>query len=60
MLARMLQNAAQANIISGLLASFRKDEIMTLQYVDDTILFCNNDLESMHNMKFVLYCFEQI
>jgi hypothetical protein len=29
-----------------------------LQYADDTILLCENDTQSITNMKFLLYCFE--
>jgi hypothetical protein len=29
-----------------------------LQYADDTILLCENDMQSITNMKFLLYCFE--
>ena len=32
--------------------------ITHLQYADDTIIFVNNDRESIKNLKFLLYCFE--
>jgi hypothetical protein len=35
-------------------------ELSILQYVDDTILFMDHDLEKAHNLKTILCAFEQV
>jgi hypothetical protein len=57
---RMLMKAARLNLISGLMPQVIKGGIISLQYADDTLLFLENDLEKISNIKWLLVCFEQM
>jgi hypothetical protein len=35
-------------------------ELLVIQYIDDIVIFMNNNLESAKNIKFLLYAFEQL
>jgi hypothetical protein len=56
---RMLMRAARVNLISGLLPQIEPGGIISLQYVDDTLLFLENNLDKATNLKWLLVCFEQ-
>jgi hypothetical protein len=58
--ARMLIKAANNNLITGLFRSFCPAGIISMQYADDTLLFVENKMESVKNLKWILSCFEQL
>jgi hypothetical protein len=55
----MVIKAQQNNLISGLISNLIPHGIAILQYVDDTIICLDHDLEKARNMKLLLYSFEQ-
>lgn len=57
---RMLDKSVQGGLIQGVLQDFRVGGIVSLQYVDDTILFSSADLTYLTNLKHVIMWFEQI
>lgn len=57
---RMLMKAAEQGLISGLLPQVVDGGIISLQYADDTLLFLENDIEKISNLKWILVCFEQM
>jgi hypothetical protein len=57
---RMLAKASRDGLVSGLLEEFRPGGILSLQYVDDTLLFSTPDYRSLRNLKGVLMLFEQV
>jgi hypothetical protein len=57
---RMLAKASRDGLVSGLLEEFRPWGILSLQYVDDTLLFSTPDYRSLRNLKGVLMLFEQV
>jgi hypothetical protein len=59
-LSRMLDKAINQGLVKGLLQTFRPGGIVSLQYVDDTILFSHADDLSLRNLKGVLMWYEQI
>jgi hypothetical protein len=59
-LSKMIQNAQQNGLISGLADQILDRGCAILQYVDDTILFIKNDLEGPRNLKLLLYIFESM
>lgn len=54
----MLERARAKNIIKGVKLGNSGMTIFHLQFADDTILFCNNDLEEMRNIKRIFRCFQ--
>ena len=52
--------AAKQNLISGLMLQVVDGGIISLQYVDDTLLFLKNNMEKANNLKWLLICFEQM
>ncbi|XP_058203040.1 uncharacterized protein LOC131317509 [Rhododendron vialii] len=54
----LLERAREKNIIKGVKLGSNGVTISHLQFADDTILFCNNDLEEMGNIKRILRCFQ--
>jgi mannosylglycoprotein endo-beta-mannosidase len=56
----MLIKAADHSLIRGLFSKVRPGGIISLQYVDDTILFVENNPETARNLKWVLIYFEQV
>jgi len=56
----MLDRAARLGLIKGVLQNFREGGVISLQYVDDTILFSSADLCRLLNLKHVTMWFEQI
>jgi hypothetical protein len=59
-LSKMIQNAQQSGLISGLADQILDGGCAILQYVDDTILFIKDDLEGARNLKLLLYIFESM
>ena len=56
-LSRMLFKAASQDMISGLCSNLIPDGVICLQYADDTILFVDNSVDKVTNLKHVLTCF---
>lgn len=59
-LTRILEKAASSGLIKGLLSEYKPEGIISLQYVDDTILFSKPDETLLKNLKGSLAWFEQI
>lgn len=57
---KMLDRAANNNLISGLLTNLRPGGVISLQYADDTLIFLENNLEKAQHLKWILALFEQI
>jgi hypothetical protein len=56
----MLIKAASNNLISGLFRSFCPFGIISMQYVDETLLFLESKMENVQNLKWLLSYFEQL
>jgi len=56
---RMLDKAASARLIKGVLQNFRMGGIVSLQYADDTILFSGAETNHLVSLKHVIMWFEQ-
>jgi hypothetical protein len=59
-LATMLDNAKRAGKIKGLVPHLIEGGITHLQYAYDMVVFVNMDDQSIMNIKFILYCFENM
>jgi hypothetical protein len=57
---RMLIKAAKMNYISGFMNSTHPEGVLSLQYVDDTLLFLRHSYEDATQLKWIMVCFEQI
>jgi hypothetical protein len=57
---KMLAKSSAKNLVMELLGQFRHGGIMTLQYVDDTLLFSTCDSVFIGNLKLVLNLFERV
>jgi hypothetical protein len=57
-LSKMMQKAANEGLIKGLVSDVVPGGIISLQYVDDTILFVDKDIAYAENLKCILTCFE--
>jgi len=60
MLAIFITRAKEDGQIQGLIPHLVDGGLSILQYVDDTILFMEHDLEQAKNMKIILCAFEQL
>src|SRR6266508_4903614 len=60
MLAILIDRAKEQGHVSGAIPHLVNDGLFILQYVDDIILFMDNDLEQAENMKLMLFAFEQL
>ena len=60
MLAVMIDRAKLDGQIEGVIPHLVDGGLSILQYVDDTILFMEHDLEKAMNMKLILSAFEQL
>jgi hypothetical protein len=58
-LSKMLSKAAKRGLIQGLLGDFRPGGILSLRYVDDTILFSSAEKSHIRNLKYILMWYEQ-
>jgi hypothetical protein len=59
-LTKMLQKAANDDLIKGLGSELVPDGVINLQYADDTLLLLDKDEAHARNMKCILTCFEMI
>ena len=60
MLAVLIGRAKECVLVGGLVPHLVEGGVFVLQYVDDTIIFMEHDLEKATNMKLVLCLFEQM
>jgi hypothetical protein len=54
MLAIFISQAKEIEQIEGVVPHLVDDELLILQYTDDTIIFMDNDLEKAKNIKLLL------
>lgn len=59
-LTRMLIKVASEDLIRGMCHDVCPREIISLQYVDDTIMFVDSDPKMAINLKWILTCFQQV
>lgn len=57
-LSRMIENAQENGLFTGLLDHIISNGVAILQYADDTIIFLKHDVEGARNMKLFLYIYE--
>jgi hypothetical protein len=60
MLSILINKAKEDGQVRGLVSHLIDGGVSILQYVDDTVLFMENDLEQAKNMKLLLCAFEQL
>jgi hypothetical protein len=60
MLAILIKRAKSDGQIEGVIPHLVNDGLSILQYVDDTILFLDHDLEKARNLKLLLIAFEEL
>jgi hypothetical protein len=60
MLAIIIKRAKEDGQINGVVPHLVDGGLSILQYVDDTILFMEHDLEKTRNMKLLLCAFKQL
>jgi hypothetical protein len=60
MLAILIECAKVEGQIEGLIPHLINGGLSILQYVDDTILFIEHDIEKARNLKLILMTFEQL
>jgi hypothetical protein len=60
MLAILINRAKNEGHINGVVPHLVDNDLSILQYVDDTIIFLNHDLERARNLKVLLCAFEQL
>jgi hypothetical protein len=60
MLAILINRAKEDEQIVGVVPHLVDDGISILQYVNDTIIFMDHDLDKAQNMKLLLCAFEQV
>jgi hypothetical protein len=59
-LTHMVMQAQQHSLISGLISHLIPNGVAILQFIDDTIMCLENDMEKARNVKLMLYIFEQM
>lgn len=59
-LTKMLVKAERGGLIRGLMPEFRGSGVISLQYVDDTILFSDPAEQKLRNLKCSLVWFEML
>jgi mannosylglycoprotein endo-beta-mannosidase len=57
-LAKMIAQAQEAKLVTGLVPHLIENGVVILQYVDDTILLIQDDMEQIIHMKLILYMVE--
>jgi hypothetical protein len=57
---RMLIKAAQGGYISGFMDNMYPEEVISLQYADDTLLFLSHEEDSANFLKWVMIYFEKL
>jgi hypothetical protein len=60
MLAILIKRSRDDGQINGVVPHLVDGGLSSLQYADDTILFMENDLEKVSNMKLLLCAFKQL
>jgi hypothetical protein len=60
MLAILIERAKSDGKIAGIVPHLVDGGLSILQYVDDTILFMEHDIEKAKNLKLILSVFEQL
>ena len=60
MLALLINRAKADGQIRGVIPHLLDDGLSILQYVDDTIIFLDHDLEQAKNLKLLLCAFQQL
>jgi hypothetical protein len=58
--AKMLVRAAQSGHITCLMTSLYPEGVISLQYVDDTLLFLSHDNIAACHMKWLMVCYEHL
>ena len=58
MLTILISRAKEAEQIQGVVPHLVDEGLSVLEYMDDTIIFMDNDLERAKNMKLLLCAFE--
>jgi hypothetical protein len=56
----IIYRANEDGQVDGLIPHLVDGRVSVLQYVDDTIIFLEHDLEKSLNMKLILFIFEQL
>jgi hypothetical protein len=59
-LTMMLKKGCRAGMINGVILELIEGGLTHLQYADDTMIFIEADRQSIANVKFLLYCFENM
>jgi len=59
-LSELLTTAKEKGLLTGLLPELVEGGLTHLQYADDTILFVQNSEQDITNLKFLLYCYEEL
>jgi hypothetical protein len=57
-LAKMITQAQEAGLVTGLVPHLVENGVKILQYAGDTILLIQDDMEQIIHMKLILYMFE--
>jgi hypothetical protein len=57
-LAKMIQQAQSASLVTGLVPHLIENGVVSLQYADDTIILVQDDMEQIIHLKLILYMFE--
>jgi hypothetical protein len=57
---RMFIKASKLTYITGFMKSIHPEDVLSLQYVDDTLLFLIHNYEDATQLKWIMVCFEQI
>jgi retron-type reverse transcriptase len=60
MLAVLIERSKNLGFFDGLVPHLVEDGLSILQYADDTILFLEDDLEKVKDLKLVLSAFEKL
>jgi hypothetical protein len=56
--AKMIAQAQEAGLITGLVPHLIEKGVVILQYADDTIILIQDDMEQIIHVKLILYMFE--
>jgi hypothetical protein len=56
----MLIKAVKMDYLTGFMNSIYLEGVLSLQYVDDTLLFLKHSYEDATHLKWIMLCFEQI
>jgi hypothetical protein len=60
MFTRMLMKAAGNGYITGLMSTLHPEGVVSLQYVDDTLLFLEHDFKADCHLKWLMICFKKL